>query len=49
MDHVIRDDLAFWEGELMRTEMARETDVKYKIPIKLPRILCKECYDVLTP
>jgi hypothetical protein len=49
MEHLIRDDLAFWEGELLRTEMVEEGGSAFKIPKKLPRVLCEECYNVLTP
>jgi hypothetical protein len=49
IDHAIRDDLEFWEGELIRTEMVKETELHVKIPKKLPRFLCKECFDVLLP
>jgi hypothetical protein len=49
LDHVIRDDIVFWERELIRTEMAKAGDSQYKIPKRLPRILCEECYKVLNP
>ena len=47
MEHVIRNDISFWEGELIRTEMVGEGGTQYKLPKKLPRILCEECYKVL--
>lgn len=48
-DHAIREDLTFWEGEFIRTELAKEGDVQFRLPKKLPRILCEECYTVLHP